>query len=75
MPSGSIRRDEFRPESDVDVLVEFEPGATMGPTFSAIERDVSESLGWRADLNTVLDLSRYFREGVSREARQLYIAA
>lgn len=72
---GSILRDEFRPESDVDVLVEFEPGATIRLAFFAIERDLSELLGRRVDLNTAQDLSRYFREDVSREARQLCVAA
>lgn len=72
---GSILRDDFRPESDVDVLVEFEPGTRLGLRFFAIERELSDLLGRQVDLNTSQCLSRYFRDEVLREARNLYVAA
>jgi predicted nucleotidyltransferase len=70
---GSVLRDDFRPESDVDVLVEFEPGHMPGLAFFAIQRDLSEMLGRKADLNTVMDLSPYFRQDVLDEAEVLYV--
>ncbi len=49
---GSVLRDDFTPESDVDVLVEFEPGARVGLRFFAMEHELSEILGRKVDLNT-----------------------
>ncbi|HLA83436.1 MAG TPA: nucleotidyltransferase family protein [Thermoguttaceae bacterium] len=71
---GSILRDDFRPESDVDVLVEFELGATPGFGFVGIQDELSEILGRRVDLHTPSSLSRYFRDEVLREAEALYDA-
>src|SRR3954466_7340490 len=62
---GSVLRDDFRPDSDVDVLVEFEPGQTVGLIrLAGIERELSELLGRRVDLRKPGDLSRYFRQQV-----------
>ena len=63
---GSVLRPDFRPESDVDVLVEFEPGAAVGLFGMArLERELSSLLGGRrVDLRTPEDLSRYFRKSV-----------
>ncbi|HET6229333.1 MAG TPA: nucleotidyltransferase family protein [Longimicrobiaceae bacterium] len=62
---GSVLHDDFGPESDVDVLVELEPGHCLGFAFFALQDELSEMLGRRVDLNTREDLSRYFRdEGV-----------
>ena len=72
---GSILRDDFRPESDVDVLVEFEPGATPGFGFIAVQDELSEILGRPADLHTPASLNRYFREEALAEAETLYDAA
>ena len=72
---GSILRDDFRPESDIDVLVEFEPGARTGLAFFGMQDDLSELLGRKVDLNTPGFLSKYFRDEVLREARELYAAA
>ncbi len=72
---GSVLREDFSPESDVDVLVEFEPGCTPGLRFFAIERELSELLGRRVDLNTPECLSRYFRDQVLAEAEVEYDAA
>ena len=71
---GSILRDDFGSESDVDVLVEFEPGHVPGLAFFAIERELSEILGRKVDLNTVQFLSGYFRDQVLAEAEVQYVA-
>lgn len=72
---GSILRDDFRPDSDVDMLVEFEPGATPGFAFFGLQRELSDMLGRKVDLNTAGSLSKYFRDEVLREAEALYDAA
>ena len=72
---GSILRDAFRPGSDVDVLVEFEPGHTPGLAFFAMEAELSRILGRKVDLNTPQWLSGYFREEVQAEAEVAYVAA
>jgi predicted nucleotidyltransferase len=71
---GSILRDDFGPDSDVDVLVEFEPGATPGFGFFGIQEELSTILGRKVDLNTPGFLSKYFRDEVLREAEVLYVA-
>jgi hypothetical protein len=72
---GSILRDDFRPESDVDVLVEFEPGATPGFGFIGVQDDLSEIVGRPVDLHTPSSLSKYFRDEVLHEAEALYDTA
>jgi len=72
---GSVLRDDFRPDSDVDVLVEFEPGHVPGLAFFETEEELSAILGRKADLNTPGFLSRSFREAVLREAEVQYAAA
>ncbi len=72
---GSVLRDDFSPESDVDVLVEFEPGTRIGLRFFAIEQELSELLGRKVDLNTPGFLSKYFRDQVIAEAEPLYVAS
>lgn len=73
---GSVLRDDFTPESDVDILVEFEPGKTPGLFgLSGMEREMSELLGRKADLNTAGFLSRRYRDEVLREAERVYVAA
>ena len=73
---GSVVRDDFTAESDVDVLVEFEPDAH--PTYftlSAMEDELSRLLGGRkVDVNTPDTLSKYFRDEVLAEAEVLYDA-
>lgn len=71
---GSALRGDFRPDSDVDVLVEFEPGHVPGLAFFAMENELSEILGRKVDLNTPQFLSRYFREQVLAEAEVQYAA-
>src|SRR5437899_12289226 len=68
---GSVLRDDFTPQSDVDVLVEFEAGRTPGFAFVRMQDELSEILGRRVDLNTVNSLSKYFRAQVLAEAESL----
>jgi predicted nucleotidyltransferase len=73
---GSVLRDDFGPESDVDVLVEFEPGARVGFIgLAGMESELSDVLGRRADIRTPNDLSRYFRQEVLAAAEEQYAAA
>ena len=49
---GSVLRDDFKPESDVDVLVDFEPDQTPGLEFITMQDELSEILGRQVDLHT-----------------------
>ena len=69
---GSVLRGDFRPDSDVDVLVEFEPGHVPGLEFFAMEDELSEILGRKVDLNTPGFLSPRFRDQVLAEAEVQY---
>src|SRR5437667_10469501 len=70
---GSVLRDDFTPESDVDVLVEFDPEARVSLLdVVGMEFDLSEQLGRKVDLRTAGDLSRYFRKEVVESAEVLY---
>lgn len=70
---GSVLRDDFAPGSDVDVLVEFVPGAQVGLiTLSGMEIELSGILGRKVDMNTEGFLSPYFRDEVLREAAPAY---
>ena len=70
---GSVLRDDFKPESDVDVLVEFEPGEVVGHIrLAGMELELSEILGRKVDLRTPADLSRYFRDEVLQSAEVQY---
>jgi predicted nucleotidyltransferase len=72
---GSALRDDFGPESDVDVLVEFEPGRTPGfLRLARMTRDLSEIVGREVDLRTPEDLSRFFRDRVVASAEVQYVA-
>jgi len=70
---GSILRDNFRPDSDIDVLVEFDPDAHVGlMRVVGIERELSELIGRKVDLRTPKELSKYFRDEVVAEAEVQY---
>jgi predicted nucleotidyltransferase len=73
---GSALKGSARPDSDIDLLVEFEPGAKPGLlTMAEIEIELSPLLGGRkADLRTAQDLRRYFRDDVVRTAEVQYEA-
>jgi len=73
---GSVLREDFRLDSDVDVLVEFEPGARVGLMgLARLEIELSELLGRKVDLNTSGFLSDYFLDEVLAEAETQYDAA
>jgi uncharacterized protein len=72
---GSVLRQDFRPDSDVDVLVEFEPGQRVGLAFFQIQEELTKMLGRQVDLSTPAFLSRYFRDEVIREAQAQYVQA
>ena len=72
---GSVLRDDFRPDSDVDVLVEFEPSHIPGLAFFSMEEELSKILGRKVDLNTPKFLSRYFRQEILNEAEALFVTA
>ena len=69
---GSVLRDDFGPNSDVDVLVEFEPDHVPGLAFFSMEEELSEILGREVDLNTPQFLNQYFRDDVQAEAEVQY---
>jgi len=70
---GSVLREDFRPDSDVDVLVEFQQGAAVGLIrLAGMERELSAILGRQVDIRTPGDLSPYFRDEVVRSAEVLY---
>ena len=73
---GSALREDFGPDSDVDVLVDFKPGHTPGYfRIFEMERELSRMIGDRkVDLRTPKDLSRYFREKVVATAVVQYAA-
>jgi predicted nucleotidyltransferase len=71
---GSVLRNDFRPDSDVDVLVEFEPNVSVGLIrMAGMELELSQLLGRKADLRTPQDLSRYFRQEVLESAAVQYL--
>lgn len=69
---GSVLRDDFSPESDVDVLVQFEPGHAPAWEFFGMQDELTALFSRRVDLNTPGFLSRYFRDQVQAEALTLY---
>jgi uncharacterized protein len=72
---GSVLTDRSGPTSDVDVLVEFTPGAKVSLLdVAGMELELEEILGREVDLRTPPDLSRYFRDEVVRGAELLYAA-
>jgi hypothetical protein len=72
---GSILREDFQDRSDVDVLVEFEPGHVPGLKFFSMEQELSQILGRKVDLNTPQFLSPHFREQVWAEAEVQYASS
>ena len=72
---GSVLRDDFRPDSDIDVLVEFEPGHAPGLAFFRMELELSEILGRKVDLQTPNFLSPLIRPRILNEALIQYDAA
>jgi uncharacterized protein len=69
---GSVIRDDFTDESDIDVLVEFEEGHTPGIRFFDLDYELSEILGRKVEVHTRGFLSPYFRDEVIAEAVTQY---
>lgn len=71
---GSVLRKDFSPESDVDVLVEFEDGHVPGLLrFVGMKNELSEIIAHEVDLRTPAELSRYFRDEVVSSALVEYV--
>lgn len=72
---GSVLRDDFTPESDVDILVEFEDDATPGFfRLMRMQDELTKILGRNVDLKTPKDLSKYFRDDVINNAVVQYVS-
>ena len=70
---GSALRDDFNSESDLDILVEFDPAHIPGLIrLAGMEIELTEILGRKVDIRTAQDLSRYFREEVIKSSKVLY---
>ena len=72
---GSALRDDFGPQSDIDLLVEFLPGATPGLAFFTMQNELTQAFGRKVDLNTAGFLASPIRDTVLTEALPLYVAA
>jgi predicted nucleotidyltransferase len=70
---GSVLRNDFSNDSDVDVMIEFEPSQHVGYfTLAKIQRELSALLGRNVDVKTPMSLSRYFRDDVIASALVVY---
>jgi predicted nucleotidyltransferase len=70
---GSALRDDFSPESDLDILVEFDPAHIPGLIrLAGMEIELTEILGRKVDIRTAQDLSRYFRDEVLNSSKVQY---
>ena len=69
---GSAVREDFRPDSDIDVLVEFEPGHVPGFGFFTLQDELAAIFKRDVDLNTWGFLSPHIREDVARDAVTLF---
>ncbi len=73
---GSVLRDDFRPDSDIDILVEFEPETRVGLLgLARMEIELGDLVGRKVDLNTPGFLSDCFRQQVLAEAETRYDTA
>ncbi len=71
---GSVLREDFREDSDVDFLVVFDPKNIPGYIrLAGMEMELSELIKRKADLRTIAELSRYFRQQVQQEALTIYV--
>lgn len=69
---GSTASGNPSPESDIDLLVEFQPGHTPGFAYARMADELTEILRHPVDLHTAASLSRYFRQEVVAEAKVVY---
>lgn len=70
---GSVLRDDFRPDSDVDVLVEFDSNHVPGLAFFTMQDELSQILGRQVDLNTPNFLCDRIRDEVKSQALVEYV--
>jgi hypothetical protein len=71
---GSGARGELRPDSDLDILIEFTPDANIGWDFFRLEEELSDLFGRKVDLGTKRSLKPWVRQEALRDARVLYAA-
>ncbi|MCA9078776.1 MAG: nucleotidyltransferase domain-containing protein [Planctomycetaceae bacterium] len=71
---GSALGDDFRDDSDLDLLVEFEPRHTPGLGFFQLQDELTQLFGRTVDLNTPACLSVGFRAAVVAKSEELYVA-
>jgi predicted nucleotidyltransferase len=69
---GSVVREDFGPDSDIDVLVDFEPGHIPGFDFFSLETELSRLFGRKVDLQTANFLSPEIRPSILSEAVTVY---
>jgi predicted nucleotidyltransferase len=69
---GSVLREDFSPESDVDVLIEFLPGKTPGLAFFGYGDQLAKLIGHKVDLNTPGFLGKHFRNDILLQAMTIY---
>ena len=72
---GSILRDDFTPESDVDILVEFDEGVRIGLRYFGMGFELEDLFHRRVDFLSPQELNWRFRERVLAEAEAIYVAA
>lgn len=69
---GSALGEDFGPDSDIDMLVEFEPSHTPGFAFVRLQRELSQAMGRQVDLHTYDSLSPYFRDEILEQSQTVY---
>ncbi|SPD72232.1 putative nucleotidyltransferase [uncultured Desulfobacterium sp.] len=70
---GSVLKDNYRADSDIDILVEFDPDHTPGLiSLARMENELTRILGRKVDMRTAEDLSRYFRNEILQSAEVQY---
>jgi predicted nucleotidyltransferase len=69
---GSVLQPDFSADSDIDVLVEFDPEHVPGWEFVGLQEELTQMLGREVDLNTYGSLSRHFRDKVVENAQVIY---
>lgn len=72
---GSVLREDFSQKSDVDVLVEFDPGHQVGLNFFSIREELAELVGRPVDLVTPGSIRDAYRTSILDAAKDLYVAA
>jgi uncharacterized protein len=71
---GSAARNDMRPDSDVDIMVEFFPDVHHGLEYFALERELQEVFGRRVDLGTKKYIKPHVKAHIMKEARVIYAA-